>query len=33
MTSAHAMGFCEEKENLIHQILKENILKFTKVLE
>jgi len=30
MTSAHAMGFCEEKANLIHQISKENIKKFTK---
>jgi hypothetical protein len=30
MTSAHAMGFCEEKVNLIHQISKENIFKSPK---
>lgn len=30
MTSAHAMGFCEENANLIHQISKENIFKSPK---
>jgi hypothetical protein len=30
MTSAHAMGFCEEKANLAHQISKENVFKSPK---